>query len=203
MLIAIPSRLGYLAVGALVFGESMGLPLPGETALIAATGGAARLSLPLVICVAALAAITGDTMGYWLGRRGGRSILLHRGPGAAHRRRAVERTDAFFARRGTLAVFAARWIPGVRVVAAVLAGAARMPYRRFLVANAAGGILWAATIASLARLAGPSGSLVMAGAGLGFGGLVTVITWWRDRRRSAPPARRPSTDGGGRAHATT
>ncbi|MDX6730757.1 MAG: hypothetical protein QOC54_705, partial [Baekduia sp.] len=74
MLLPVPSQVGYLALGALILGESAGLPLPGETALITAGGlvAAGHLSLVLVILVGALAAITGDTMGYWIGRRGGR-----------------------------------------------------------------------------------------------------------------------------------
>jgi undecaprenyl-diphosphatase len=76
MLLPVPSQLGYVALGGLILAESAGLPLPGETALITAGGpvAAGNLSLPLVILVGALAAIIGDTIGYWLGRRGGRAL---------------------------------------------------------------------------------------------------------------------------------
>jgi membrane protein DedA with SNARE-associated domain len=185
----VPSQIGYVAVGAFVLGESAGLPLPGETALITAGGlvAAGQLSLPLVILVAALAAIAGDTLGYWLGRRGGRALLLRDGLGATHRRHAVLRADRYFARYGAATVFFGRWVPGVRIVAAVMAGAARMPWPRFAVANAAGAVAWAATVASLAVIAGPTGSLFLAAGGLGLGAMTLVAAWWARRRTMGPP----------------
>src|SRR3954453_3348280 len=137
-MLPLPDQLGYPALAALVFGESAGLPIPGETALIIAGGLAAagHLSLGPVIGVGAAGAVLGDNLGYWLGRRGGRNLLLRDGHGARHRRAAVARADGFFARYGSGAVFAGRWIVGVRYLAALMAGATRMPYRRFLVANA-------------------------------------------------------------------
>jgi membrane protein DedA with SNARE-associated domain len=188
MFISLPSQIGYTALGALILGESAGLPLPGETALIAAGGlvAAGHLSLPLVIAVAALAAIVGDTIGYWLGRRGGRALLLRDGLGATHRRHAVVRADRFFARYGAATVFFGRWVPGVRVVAAVMAGAARMPWPRFAVANGAGAVAWAATVATIAMLAGPTGSVVLAAAGLALGAVTLSVAWWSHRRRPQP-----------------
>ena len=175
----VPAQLGYLALGGLVLGESAGLPLPGETALITAGGLVAggHLALPVVIVVAALAAVCGDTIGYLAGRRGGRALLLRDGWGATHRRHAVRRADHFFARYGVATVFAGRWIPGLRVVAAVMAGATRMPWARFAVANAAGAVAWAATVATVAALAGPMGSLLLAGAGLTVAGIGMVAAW--------------------------
>jgi undecaprenyl-diphosphatase len=184
VLIPVPSQIGYPALALLVAGESAGLPIPGETALLTAGGLASegRLSLPVVIVVAACAAIFGDTIGYWLGRRGGRAFLTRDGIGATHRRDAVRRADWFFERYGVATVFFGRWIIGVRVVAALMAGATRMPWPRFALANAAGAFAWAATVATLAKLAGPTGSLLIAAAGLTLGGLLTAITWWRHRR---------------------
>jgi membrane-associated protein len=157
-MLAVPSQLGYPVLFALVFGESAGVPLPGETSLLTAgvLAGAGRLSLPLVIAVAIAAAVTGDTLGYWLGRRGGRAVLTHRGPLAAFRARARERGERFFERHGTKTVFLGRFVPGVRVVAAVLAGAGGMPWARFAVYNLSGAFVWAATVASLASLVGPA-----------------------------------------------
>jgi membrane protein DedA with SNARE-associated domain len=190
MFIPLPTQLGYPVLGLLILGESAGLPLPGETALITAGGLAAggHLALPVVIVVAAIAAITGDTVGYWLGRRGGRAFLMRDGIGATHRRHAVRRADRFFARYGVATVFVGRWIPGVRVVAALMAGATRMPWRRFAIANAVGAFAWAGTVASLAMLAGPTGSLVLAGGGLALAALTLAVGWWRRRRgpRAAP-----------------
>jgi membrane protein DedA with SNARE-associated domain len=189
MFIPVPSQLGYAALAGLILGESAGLPLPGETALITAGGlvAAGQLTLPLVIAVAAAAAIAGDTMGYWLGRRGGRALLMRDGFGATHRRHAVQRADRFFARYGAATVFFGRWVPGVRIVAAVMAGAARMPWPRFAVANAAGAVCWAATVATLATLAGPTGAAVLAVGGLALGGLTLAAGWWA-HRRSMPTA---------------
>jgi hypothetical protein len=80
MFLPVPSQIGYIALAGLILGESAGLPLPGETALITAGGlvAAGRLALPIVILVGALAAIVGDTIGYWLGRRGGRAAAPRR-----------------------------------------------------------------------------------------------------------------------------
>jgi membrane protein DedA with SNARE-associated domain len=207
MLFAVPSQLGYAALAGLILGESAGLPLPGETALITAGGLAAagHLSLPLVILVAAGAAFVGDTLGYWAGRRGGRALLLRDGLAAAHRRRAVALADRFFARFGVAAVFLGRWVPGVRIVAGITAGAALMPWRRFAPANAAGGLAWAASIATLAMLAGPAGSLALAAAGLALGGITLAVAGRGQRRRTerARPPRAPASPapGGARARA--
>ena len=184
MFLPVPSQIGYIALGGLILGESAGLPLPGETALITAGGlvAAGHLSLPIVIVVAALAAITGDTIGYWLGRRGGRALLLRDGFGATHRRHAVRRADRFFARYGAATVFFGRWVPGVRVVAAVMAGAARMPWPRFALANATGAFAWAATVATLAMAVGPTGSVLLAAGGLALGAITLAVAWWSHRR---------------------
>lgn len=157
MLIAVPSQLGYAALAGFVFAESAGLPIPGETALISAglLAASGQLSLPAVIAVAATAAILGDNLGYVLGRRGGRAFLLRNGFGARHRRRAVEVGDRFFARHGAKTVFLGRWVTGLRIVAAVMAGATRMPWRTFVVFNALGAVAWAASLASAAALLGP------------------------------------------------
>jgi membrane protein DedA with SNARE-associated domain len=192
MILPVPAHVGYPVLALLILGESAGLPLPGETALITAGGLVAggQLALPLVIVVAATAAIIGDTVGYWVGRRGGRVFLLRDGFLAAHRRHAVERADRFFERYGTATVFCGRWIPGLRVVAALMAGATRMPYRRFAVANALGAFAWAATVASLAAALGPTGSLILAAAGLTIGAIMGAVGWWRHRRASRSPSRR-------------
>jgi membrane protein DedA with SNARE-associated domain len=182
-MLAVPEQLGYPALAALIFGECAGLPIPGETALIVAGGLAAtgRLSLAAVIAVAAVAAMLGDNLGYWLGRRGGRPLLTRDGFGATRRREAVARADRFFARYGAGAVFAGRWFAGVRYLAALTAGAAGMHYRAFLAANALGAIAWSASVATVAWAAGPSGSLVLvvASASLALGALLVA----RFRRR--------------------
>jgi undecaprenyl-diphosphatase len=83
-------------------------------------------------------------------------------------------------------VFFGRWVPGVRVVAALMAGATRMPWPRFALANATGAFAWAATVASLAMLAGPTGSLALAAGGLALCPVKLVVGWLRHRRSLAP-----------------
>jgi membrane protein DedA with SNARE-associated domain len=155
--------------------------MPGETSLIVAGALAAQgqLSLLIVIAVAASAAILGDNIGYLIGRRGLRRLFERPGRKAATRRRLVERGEKFFARRGAAAVFFARWLPGLRVVTSWLAGADRMPWRRFILWNALGGIVWAATIGDLAYLLGGSGGGALGAigfVGLALAGLVYLIT---------------------------
>ncbi|MEA2247565.1 MAG: hypothetical protein QOH46_2094 [Solirubrobacteraceae bacterium] len=190
-MLAVPSQLGYPVLFALIFGESAGLPLPGETALLTAgvLAGAGRLSLPLVIAVAIAAAVIGDTLGYWLGRRGGRAVLMHRGPFAAFRAHALARGERFFDRHGAKTVFLGRFVPGVRVVAAVLAGAAAMPWPRFAVYNLAGAFVWASTVASLASLVGPAVALAMWVTAISAAVVAAVVALVRARRGSSPAAR--------------
>lgn len=192
MLFSVPTQIGYAALAGFVFAESAGVPLPGETALIAAglLAGAGQLSLPAVIGVAAVAAMLGDNLGYVLGRRGGRAFLLRDGRFARHRRSAVKTADRFFTRHGAKTVFFGRWVSGVRIVAAVMAGATAMPWRRFAVYNALGAVAWAGTVAGIAVLAGPIGAAILYGAGVaaaGGGALwASVRSWTRARRPDAP-----------------
>ena len=191
MLLTIPTQLGYGALFGLVFGESAGVPLPGEAALVAASllAAAGRLSFPVVVVVAASAAILGDNLGYWIGRRGGRAMLQREGRFANHRRRLIAEGERFFDRHGPKAVFLGRWVTGVRVVAAVVAGASHMPWRTFVVYNATGAIAWAVSIAGIAAIAGPTGAAVIYGAGLAAAAaaaLWAASAAWRARRRGRP-----------------
>jgi membrane protein DedA with SNARE-associated domain len=157
-LINVPANVGYPLLFVLVGAESAGALVPGETSLIAAAALASQgqLSLPLVVAVAAAAAILGDNTGYLIGRRGLRRLLDRPGRWSAHAEMLVARGDVFFARRGAAAVFFARWLPGMRVVASWLAGANHMRWRRFLLWNALGGIAWASTVGAAAYLLGRS-----------------------------------------------
>lgn len=136
--------------------ESAGVPVPGETMLIAASVLAAQgdLSLTLVIAVAAVAAIIGDNVGYWLGRAAGRRLLRRWGPVARYADKMLPPAERFFVRHGGKAVFFARFITGIRVVGAMVAGLAGMDWWRFLLWNAAGGIVWATTVALAAYYLG-------------------------------------------------
>jgi membrane protein DedA with SNARE-associated domain len=152
-----------------------------------------------VIGVAAGAAILGDNVGYLIGRRGLRRLLDRPGRWSARNRRLFERGEVFFARRGSATVFFGRWLPGLRVVASWLAGANRMPWRRFLFWNALGGIAWASTVGVVAYFLGrsASGSLGAIGfVGVGIAVLVYLARRIHDRVRPARPAAAPATDSG-------
>jgi membrane protein DedA with SNARE-associated domain len=167
-LLAIPEHLGYAALAALVGMEASGVPVPGETALITASVLASQgdLSIPLVIAIAAAAAIVGDNVGYALGSRFGRPALER--PGRLRRRRLelLRRGDALFARHGAKAVFFGRWIAGLRIWAAWLAGMTAMRWRSFLLWNALGGIGWAIWFGLLGYFGGEAAARLAARLGV-------------------------------------
>jgi membrane protein DedA with SNARE-associated domain len=142
---------GLLALCLIVMLESGGVPLPGETALIAAGIFASRGDLPIagVIGVAATAAIVGDNLGYWVGRTGGRKLLERWAPLARWSERVLPWSERFFHRHGSKTVFLGRFFAVLRVTAAWMAGVSRMPWWRFLAWNAAGGICWALLVGLL------------------------------------------------------
>ena len=107
-----------------------------------------------VIAVAAAAAIAGDNLGFILGRRGGRWMLTRNGRWATTRRRYFEHGERFFNRHGPKAVFFARWLPGLRVAGAWLAGAHGMRWRTFLLWNTLGGLAWAISVGLTAYFLG-------------------------------------------------
>jgi membrane protein DedA with SNARE-associated domain len=183
------SRFAYLLLGLLVGGESAGIPLPGETALItgAVLASQDKLSLPVVIGVAALAAIVGDNIGFYLGRHGARRLLSRPGRFEERRQAFLRRGEAFFQRHGGKTVFFGRWLPFLRVTAAWLAGAHHMSWPRFLAWNAAGGILWAVTVGVFAYVAGNLAVRILHDAGyvilaLVALGLVGLAIWYAFRR---------------------
>ena len=143
---------GLVLLFALIAAESAGVPLPGETALIAAAILAERghYSIVWVIVVAAAAAIIGDNIGYWIGRTGGRALLERWGPVRRYAERALPPGERFFARHGGKTVFIGRFVAVLRVTAAWLAGITHMSWWRFFLWNAAGGIVWATGVSLLA-----------------------------------------------------
>ena len=159
---------GLLALFALALGDALGVPVPGDSALVVAGGLAAegRFALPAVIGVASIAALLGDAIAYEAGRRGGRRLLQRDGPLAAHRRAVLRRAERLYARHGALAVFVAKFIPGVRAVSAVTAGSAGMPRSTFAAIDALACLSWTTATASIAYAAGPTGALVLVVTGL-------------------------------------
>jgi membrane protein DedA with SNARE-associated domain len=177
LLVALPTTgIGYLVLGLLIGGESAGLPLPGETALITAgvLASQGKLSLVPVIVVAATAAIVGDNFGYLLGRQGARRLLVRPGRLERYRRAFLERGEAFFQRHGSKTVFFGRWLPVLRITAAWLAGAHSMPWPTFLFWNAAGGISWAISVGVVAYVLGDAAFRIVHDAGLVGIAIVTI-----------------------------
>jgi len=148
---------GYWAVFLLVGAESLGIPLPGETALIAAgiyAGHTHRLNPWLIFLVASAAAIIGDNIGYWIGDKGGYPLARRYGHRVRLDERKLKIARYLFDRHGVKVVFFGRFVSILRTYAAFLAGTSKMRWRKFLPANAAGGIIWAGIYTLTAYLAG-------------------------------------------------
>ena len=155
--IAVPTGglavVAYLVVGLVIGIESMGIPLPGETTLIAASLLASQgdLRLVLVIAAAATGAIVGDSIGYFIGRKAGRGLFERLGRRSKHfSTDRIERAERYFHKYGVWTVFFGRFVALLRIFAGPMAGMLRMPYPQFLAANAAGGIAWSTTIGIVA-----------------------------------------------------
>jgi membrane protein DedA with SNARE-associated domain len=140
------STYGYWAVLVFVAIESTGIPFPGETMLLVAAiyaGTTHQLSLPLVIAAAATGAILGDNLGFWVGREGGYRLLRRYGRFLRLDERKLKLGLYLFMRHGGKVVFFGRFVALLRMWAALLAGTNRMGWKRFLLFNAASGMVWA------------------------------------------------------------
>lgn len=171
-------NVGYPLMFALIMAESSGLPLPGETALISAgvLASQGKLTIEVVIVLAALAAMVGDNIGYGIGRKGGRWLFERPGWFHAKRLRVLANGEAFFARHGPKAVFFGRFLLGLRVWASWLAGATRMRWRSFLLWNACGGIVWATTVGLVAYFVGHAAGNAIQSFGLfGLAGVLLAL----------------------------
>jgi membrane protein DedA with SNARE-associated domain len=148
---------GYWLLFLLVGVESLGVPLPGETALIVAgtfAGTTHHLNPWLVFVVAAAAAIIGDNIGYWIGDKGGYALARRYGHKVRLDERKLKIARYLFDRHGAKVVFFGRFVSVLRTYAAFLAGTSKMRWRLFLPANAAGGVVWAGVYTVLSYLAG-------------------------------------------------
>ena len=196
-IISVSSKLGYLLPAIIVL-EAMGIPSPGETALVAGAvlASQGKLHIWLVLMIGVASAIIGDNIGYLLGRRIGRDILQAPGPLHRHRLQAIAAGDQFFARHGPKAVFLARWIALVRFAAAWLAGINRMPFKQFFFWNALGGLTWGITFGLVGYYGGKAAAGVLEKVGIAGAvvlGLMLIgsVEYMRRRlRREAEKERR-------------
>jgi len=172
-LLRVIATYGYWAVLVFVMIESTGIPVPGETMLIAAAvyaGTTHHLHLPVIILAAAAGAILGDNLGFWVGREGGYRLLRRYGRYIRLEERRLKLGQYLFRQHGGKVVFFGRFVAVLRAWAAFLAGTNRMPWPRFLAFNAAGGIVWATLYGlggyalgdNVHRLTGPVGIVSVA-----------------------------------------
>jgi membrane protein DedA with SNARE-associated domain/membrane-associated phospholipid phosphatase len=191
---------GYVVLFFLVGMESLGIPLPGETAVVTAAAWAAlgHLSIYAVVATAAAGAIIGDNGGYWIGRTGGVALVRRYGRIIHLNEAHLERARRFFERHGAKTVFFGRFIALLRTWAAVLAGAARMPYGTFMLYNALGAVCWAIVVGALGYVFGrnlPRLERYMGQASLAGALLVALVVglalgWrWFERNRTSLVAR--------------
>ena len=174
------AQYGYAAIFFGVFLENAGVPVPGETMVLAggALAHAGHLSLPLVIATAILAATLGDNLGFLVGRQGGRRLVERYGARIGFTRARLDEFDRFFDRHGAKTVFVARFITGLRVFCAILAGGSGMRWPAFLVFNAAGAVVWSTTIALVGYFLGKSWATIERWiGGAGVAGLVVVLVF--------------------------
>ena len=147
---------GVWAIGFLILVEDFGIPVPGETILIAGAvyAGAGRLNVVAVGVVAFIAAIIGDNIGFAIGHFGGRALALRWGKYVFLTEERLDKAEQFFDRRGAIVITFARFVEGLRQANGIIAGITGMHWLRFLVFNAIGAALWVGTWVSLGYLAG-------------------------------------------------
>ena len=190
-IIDLPANVGYAAVFALIAVETMGIPVPGETALIGAALLAhdGQMDIVWLVVLAAAAAIIGDNVGFAIGRKGGRKLFARPGPFHHHRMKVLEHGEPFFARHGPKAVFLGRWVSGLRIASAWLAGMNKMDWPTFLFWNALGGIAWAVSIGLGVYFLGHFAEQVISTAGpaAAVAGVLALVAFlvWRHRRAAA------------------
>ena len=180
---------GYWAVFFGVMLENAGVPVPGETILLiagyfASTG---EFHLGLVMLIAATGAVIGDNIGFAIGHHFGRNVLLRVGRFFFLTPKRFEHMENYFERHGNKTILVARFITGLRVFAALLAGASKMPWRVFIVFNVAGAILWSVVITTLGYLFGNSLPLLIKWVGRSgtvalISAIVIGIIVWRVRK---------------------
>jgi membrane protein DedA with SNARE-associated domain len=185
---------GYWTVVIALLLENAGLPVPGETILLFASFLAydeQELRLPYIILVGTIACTLGDNIGYAIGHRGGRP-LLERYKHIFHiPDRTIRRGERLFSRHGSVTIFFARFVFGMRIIAGPLAGVLRMPWKQFALFNFLGAATWVTVIACVGYFFGSEWEelvRVLKHVNLGvliFVAVLVVVLWWRHRRRLA------------------
>ena len=185
-------RYGYVAVALFVTLEGVGIPLPGETAVIAAAAYAAQgyLSIAGVILSATVGTVLGGSSGYWIGRAGGRDLLIRYGHLIRLSPERLLRTERYFDRHGAKTVFFARFVALLRIFGSLLAGVAHMPFPSFSMVNLTGGFLWAATFSALGYLFGKNLSVLddyvtEISLAVLVVLVIAALVYWRRARRTA------------------
>jgi membrane protein DedA with SNARE-associated domain len=177
--------------------EDFGIPVPGETILIAGAvyAGAGRLNVVAVGVAAFIAAIIGDNIGFAIGHFGGRALALRWGKYVFLTEERLNKAEAFFDRRGAIVITFARFVEGLRQANGIIAGITGMHWLRFLIFNAIGAALWVGTWVSLGYLAGDHITTIYHYITvysyyvlIALAVLVVGYVAWRLRRRSASAA---------------
>jgi membrane-associated protein len=192
---------GYPVLFLIVFLENAGLPVPGETAVLSAgflasPVGQGRFHLGWVIVVAFLAAVLGDNFGYWVGRRVARPRLQRGRALLFLTPQRLARAETYFHRYGLATIFVARFVTGLRVIAAPAAGASGMPWPRFLSAQVAGAVAWSTSMGLIGFYFGHAWQQLEHWMGVGawalLGTLLVVFVIWKlvqwHRHRTSVPA---------------
>jgi membrane protein DedA with SNARE-associated domain len=172
------SQWALLIMFALLTLESFGLPVPGETALIACSVLASQGSLRIgwVVAIGILAAIVGDNLGYWAARKGGRPLLERHRLTQRYAERYLPRGERFFAKHGGKTVFIGRFVAVLRVTSAWIAGLSHMHWWKFLAWNAAGGIVWATGVSLVSYYLGDAAASALGRYGLYAAGGAILLT---------------------------
>jgi len=190
---------GYWAVGAALLLENAGIPVPGETILLLASFLAYSehdLRLPWIIVVATIAATVGDNLGFALGYYGGRPLLLRYQTIFRIKDATISRGEELFAKYGAVTVFFARFVFGMRIIAGPMAGVLRMSWRKFLVFNFLGAVVWVSVISSAGYLFGRHWDRLEEGLNrFNVVALIIVLViagawWWRNRKNGKAAAGR-------------
>jgi membrane-associated protein len=184
---------GYWAVGLALLLENTGIPVPGETILLLASFLAYsqhELQLQWIIVVATVAATLGDNLGFTLGYNGGRRLLERYQSFFRIQKQTLAKGERLFSRYGAVTVFFARFVFGMRIIAGPMAGVLRMPWRKFLVYNFLGALVWVTVISGAGYLFGRHWERLqenvkrfdlVAAVCLVF---ILALLWWRNRRAS-------------------